>query len=194
MKQCEFLQIHRRIKICWLNWLHFPCATTWSQVADSQGRNKEGCHWLRQEWVMVCWASKWPLFLSMPLVSRSWSLQRRDMISDKVPIQPCPRHGLPLAQAPLPVAFPFSVWPVIPDRLDISQHAIPHPSQPGLFSTLLLSLCSKLRHNTGWLEGCGGLLKRTEQCQAVLSHSHSSHSLEGSENAAQHCVSILLQE
>lgn len=105
----------------------------------------------------------------MPLVSRSWSLQRLDEILDKVPIQPCPRHGLSLAQTPLPVSLPLSVWPVIPDRLDTSQHAIPHPSQPGLFSALLLSLCSTLRHNTGWLEDCEGLLRMTEQFKAVFS-------------------------
>lgn len=85
----------------------------------------------------------------------------------------------------------LSVWPVIPDRLDTSQHAILHPSQPGLFLAFLLSLCSTLRHNTGWLEGSGGLVKRTEQCQAVLSLSlariHSSYSLGGLEK----CCSAL---
>lgn len=173
MKQCDFLQIHRTIKICWLNGLvvwHLTCITTWSKVASILGRNREGCHWGRSEWWCVGPGSGCsPCQLSMLLVSRSWSLQRLDEILDKVPIQPCPRHGLSLAQTPLPVSLPLSVWPVIPDRLDTSQHAIPHPSQPGLFSALLLSLCSTLRHNTGWLEDCEGLLRMTEQFQAVLS-------------------------
>lgn len=121
--------------------LHLTSITTWSQVAGSLGKNREGCHWGRNEWWCVGPGSGWsPCQLSMPLVSRSWRLQRQDELSDKVPTQACPRHGLFLAQTPLPVSLPPTVWPVIPDRLDTSQHAIPPLSQPGLFSALLLSL------------------------------------------------------
>lgn len=44
MKQCDFLQIHRTIKICRLNGLvvwHLTCITTWSQVASILGRERE---------------------------------------------------------------------------------------------------------------------------------------------------------
>lgn len=157
--------------------------TTLSQVADSQGKNKKRdvTDGGRSEWWCVGPGSgRSPCQLSMPLVSRSWSLQRLDEISDKVPIQPCPGHGLPLAQTALPVSFPLSVWPVIPDCLDTSQHAIPHPSQPGLFSAPLLSLCSNTA-SQHWL--AGGLWRATEEDRTIpgssLSYSHSSHLLEG---------------
>ncbi len=141
--------------------------------------------WGRVEWCSAGPGSgRSPCQLSMLLASRSLSLQRLDEILDKVPIQPCPRHGLPL-----PVFFPLSVWPVIPDCLDTSQHAIPHPSQPGLFS--LLNIASQ-----HWL--AGGLWRATEKDRTMpgsfLSRSHSSHSRPDIENAAQLALSILLRE
>lgn len=198
IKQCEFWWIHRTIKICWSTGLvvglNFTCITTLSQVTDSLGRNKGACHWLRLEWVRVHWARK-PCQLSMLLVSRSSCPKQLHVILDKVPMQPCPLRCLPLAQTPLPVSFPLPVWPVITDRLDASQHAIPHPSQPGLFLALLLSLCSTLRHNIHWLEGCQGPQKKDRTMpRSALPYSCLSHSVDGSENAALNCVSILLRE
>lgn len=56
---------------------------------------------------MLCRARKWLLNcqLSMLLVSTVQSPQQQDRILDKVPIQVCPRHGLSLAQTPLPVSL-----------------------------------------------------------------------------------------
>lgn len=144
---------------------------------------------------MVYWARK-PCQLSMPLVSRSSCPERRHVILDKAPIQPCPLLCLPLAQTPLPVSFPLSVWPVIPDRLDRlpARNPSPQPTRTQ-FSALLLSLCSTLRHNSGSLEGCEGPQKKDSTMPwSSLHHSCSSHSVDGSENAALNCVSILLRE
>lgn len=43
--------------------------------------------------------------LSMLLASTGQSPQQLDRISDKAPIQVCPRHGLSLAQTPPPVSL-----------------------------------------------------------------------------------------
>lgn len=113
-----------------------------------------------------------------PTVTRS--------VLDKVPIEPCPRHGLPLAQTPLPL----SVWPV---SLRMSRH---HPaSKPPSYPTQvpLSSSVFSLLNTASQHKLARGLWKASEKDRTMpgsfLLHSQSS--------LRKHCsefVAILLWE
>lgn len=121
IKQCEILQIHlnvhtinnsaeRNVQLvqplgCFLHGSQHR--VKWQIGVETE---RDISDWSTSEWWCVGPGSGCsPCQLSVPLMSRSWGPRWLDLILDKAPIQPCPRHGLPLAQTTLPFSSPPSV-------------------------------------------------------------------------------------
>lgn len=139
-------------------------------MAD-RGGNRERRLWLKHKWVMVCWARKWLLSLSTVSAVNVQKLRstvtRPDFRYGTHPAMPStwPPSG-PDYSAILLSSLCLASYPR-PSRHLPACNPSPQPTRAVLSSSAFSPLNTVSQN---WLlECCEGLLKRTEQCQAVVS-------------------------
>lgn len=109
-----------------------------------------------------------PCQMSVLLASRGWGPQWPDLILDKVPIEPCPRHGLPLAQTILSVPLPLSVWPVSP-RMSRHLPASKHSGPSQLFCLHSAQHCVTVQAGPRFMKGFWKRLNNAREFSPTLS-------------------------